>query len=105
MELGRLQMAEDFKGEEVQDMSAGREVLAELLAEKESLDQSYVHCVRLLDQGKGRKSNTVLVLDSCFLCTEISRLQNGATNDQDPNKKQTEKIFIPLEDQKKVQSC
>ena len=75
-------MAEDFKGEEAQNMSAGREVLSELIAEKESLDQSYVHCVRLLDQ-------------------EISRLQNGVTNDQDPNKKQTEKIFIPLEDQKK----
>eukprot|EP00731_Ephydatia_muelleri_P038504 Em0786g3a len=82
MDFGGLQMAEDFKGEEAQNISAGREVLAELVAEKESLDQSYVHCVRLLDQ-------------------EISRLQNGATNDQDPNKKQTEKIFIPLEDQKK----
>ncbi|KAL5456910.1 hypothetical protein EMCRGX_G034137 [Ephydatia muelleri] len=86
MDFGGLQMAEDFKGEEAQNISAGREVLAELVAEKESLDQSYVHCVRLLDQ-------------------EISRLQNGATNDQDPNKKQTEKIFIPLEDQKKVQFC
>ena len=54
MELGRLQMAEgDFKGEEAHDVSAGREILAELMAEKESLDQSYVHCVRLLDQGKG----------------------------------------------------
>lgn len=53
MEFGRLQMAEDFKGEEAQNMSAGREVLSELIAEKESLDQSYVHCVRLLDQGKG----------------------------------------------------
>ena len=53
MDFGGLQMAEDFKGEEAQNMSAGREVLAELVAEKESLDQSYVHCVRLLDQGKG----------------------------------------------------
>lgn len=33
------------------EMNIGRDILAELMAEKDSLDPNYVHCARLLDQG------------------------------------------------------
>jgi len=33
------------------EMNIGRDILAELMAEKDSLDPNFVHCARLLDQG------------------------------------------------------
>ena len=34
------------------ELNVGRDVLAELMAEKNSLDHAYVHCSRLLDAGE-----------------------------------------------------
>ena len=33
------------------ELNVGRDVLAELMAEKNSLDSAYVHCGRLLEAG------------------------------------------------------
>ena len=33
-------------------ISVGRDIMAELMAEKDSLDSSYIHCARLLDEGE-----------------------------------------------------
>lgn len=37
----------------------GRSLLQDLLSERERLDSSYVHCNRLLDKGRNKKSNAV----------------------------------------------
>ena len=33
------------------EMNVGRDIIAELMAEKDSLDRSFVHCSRLLEAG------------------------------------------------------
>ncbi|XP_003383496.1 PREDICTED: KH domain-containing, RNA-binding, signal transduction-associated protein 2-like [Amphimedon queenslandica] len=60
-----------------QQMSVGRNILEELKAEKNALDPSFCHCIRLLE-------------------AEINRLADR----NDPDKSLKEKIYIPIEDQK-----
>eukprot|EP00731_Ephydatia_muelleri_P035919 Em0179g9a len=82
MDFGGLQMAEDFKGEEAQNISAGREVLAELVAEKESLDQSYVHCklVGCRMERQTIKTPTKSKLKRFSFLWKIRRRYNSATS-------------------------
>lgn len=61
-----------------QQMNVARNVLEELKAERNALDPSFIHCVRLLD-------------------TEIVKL----TSSGDPNQKQMDRVYVSIEDQKR----
>ena len=51
--FGNVSMEQALQGE----MNVGRDLVAELVAEKESLEPSFVHCLRLLDGGMGEKDD------------------------------------------------
>ena len=81
-------------------MNVGRNVLEELKAERNALDPSFLHCVRLLD--KGVIITIVKLLNQSFRNIFVFILEIQAlSSSSDSNQKQTEKIYVPLAEQRK----
>lgn len=52
MDLATPSVTAQIPGFGSEGMNIGRDIIAELRAEKDSLDASYVHCQRLLEEGE-----------------------------------------------------